>query len=83
VLLEPYGEIYPTSHDANQAMKVKLSEGSDVEVEEDPVPISENILVDAHGETYPTSSCESGPECKSEGSIRRGRGRGSCPDNIS
>jgi hypothetical protein len=36
----PYGETCPTSHDANQAVNVKVKEGSDVEVEDDPVPIT-------------------------------------------
>jgi hypothetical protein len=35
-----YGETHPTSHDTNQALNVKVKEGSDVEVEDDPVPIS-------------------------------------------
>jgi hypothetical protein len=40
VLVGPYGGTYPTSHDANQAMNVQVKEGSDVEEEDDPVPIS-------------------------------------------
>jgi hypothetical protein len=38
--VDPYSELYPESHDANQAMNVKVKEGSDVEEEDDPVPIS-------------------------------------------
>jgi hypothetical protein len=33
----PYGETYPASHDANQAMNIKVEEVSDAEEEEDPV----------------------------------------------
>ncbi|XP_033606296.1 uncharacterized protein LOC111861635 isoform X2 [Cryptotermes secundus] len=40
VLMDPYGERYPTSHDANQAMNVKAKAVSDAEEEEDPVPIT-------------------------------------------
>jgi hypothetical protein len=40
VLMGPYGEIFPTSHDVNQAMKVKAEAASDAEVEEDPVRIT-------------------------------------------
>jgi hypothetical protein len=36
----PYGHTHPTPHDAGQAMNIKVKEDSDVEVEEDPVPIS-------------------------------------------
>jgi hypothetical protein len=36
----PYSETYPASYDADQAMNMKVKEGSDVEVEDDPVPIS-------------------------------------------
>jgi hypothetical protein len=36
----PYGETYPASHDTNQAVNIKPEEMSDVEVEEDPVPIT-------------------------------------------
>jgi hypothetical protein len=36
----PYGETYSASHDADQPMNVNMKEGSDVEVEEDPVPIT-------------------------------------------
>jgi hypothetical protein len=35
-----YGETYPTSHDANQAMNIKAEEISDAEEEEDPVQIA-------------------------------------------
>jgi hypothetical protein len=38
--VDPYSEKYPASHDADQAMKMEVKEGSDVEVEDDPVPIS-------------------------------------------
>jgi hypothetical protein len=31
--------MYLTSHDADQAMNVKVKEGSDVDVEDDPVPV--------------------------------------------
>jgi hypothetical protein len=40
VLVGPCGETYPTSYDANQAVNIKVKEGSDVEAEEDPVPIT-------------------------------------------
>jgi hypothetical protein len=40
IVVDPYSAMYPASHDADQAMNVKLKEGSDVEVEDDPVPIS-------------------------------------------
>jgi hypothetical protein len=36
----PYGETYPTSHGANQAVKVKAEATSDAEEEDDPVPIT-------------------------------------------
>jgi hypothetical protein len=36
----PYSETYPASYDADQAMNIEVKEGSDVEVEDDPVPIS-------------------------------------------
>ncbi|XP_033607479.1 uncharacterized protein LOC111864806 [Cryptotermes secundus] len=39
-LVGPYGEAYPTTHDANQAMDVKAEAVSDAEEEEDPVPIT-------------------------------------------
>ena len=39
-LVGPYGETYPTPHDANQAMNVKAEAVSDAEEEEDPVPIT-------------------------------------------
>jgi hypothetical protein len=38
VLVGPYGETYPTSHDRNQALNVKAEAVSDAEEEEDPVP---------------------------------------------
>jgi hypothetical protein len=38
-VLGPYGEAYPSSHDANQAMNIK-AEVSDAEEEEEPVPIT-------------------------------------------
>jgi hypothetical protein len=40
VSVGPYGEIYPTSHDADQAVKVKAETTSDAEEEDDPVPIT-------------------------------------------
>jgi hypothetical protein len=36
----PYGETYPTSHDADQAMNIKAEEDSDSQEEEDFVPIT-------------------------------------------
>ncbi|XP_023720600.1 uncharacterized protein LOC111871611 [Cryptotermes secundus] len=68
LLVGPYGEIYPASHDANQAMNIKAEEVSDSEEKADPQQItiqeikaepehcrnSENVLVDTYGETYPT-----------------------------
>ncbi|XP_023707399.1 uncharacterized protein LOC111864405 isoform X2 [Cryptotermes secundus] len=67
VLVGPYGEIYPVSHDANQAMNIKAEEVSDSQEEVDPVQVtvqevkaepenctnSENALVGPFGETYP------------------------------
>jgi hypothetical protein len=38
VLVGPYGETYPGSHDANLAVNMKAEEVSDAEKEEDPVP---------------------------------------------
>jgi pimeloyl-CoA synthetase len=40
VLAGPYGETCPTSHDANQAMNIKMEEVIDAEEEEDPLPIT-------------------------------------------
>jgi hypothetical protein len=40
ILVDPYGEEYPASHDADHAMNVKVEEVSDAEEEEDPVPIT-------------------------------------------
>jgi hypothetical protein len=37
VLVGPYGETYPASHDANQALNVKAEAVSDAEEGEDPV----------------------------------------------
>jgi hypothetical protein len=39
-MLSPYGEMYPTSDDANQARDIKAEEVSNAEGEEDPVPIT-------------------------------------------
>jgi hypothetical protein len=39
-VLSPCGERYPASDDANQAMNIKAEVGSDVEEEEEPVPIT-------------------------------------------
>jgi hypothetical protein len=36
----PYGETYPPSHDAKQAMNIKVKEGSGAEEEDGPVPIT-------------------------------------------
>jgi hypothetical protein len=36
----PHGETYPAPHEADHSMNIKVKEGSDVEVEEDPVLIS-------------------------------------------
>ncbi|PNF24986.1 hypothetical protein B7P43_G08358 [Cryptotermes secundus] len=62
VLVGPCGEIYPASHDANQAMNIKAEEVSDAQEEVDPVQITvqedrtspENVLVGPYAETYPT-----------------------------
>ncbi|XP_033608918.1 uncharacterized protein LOC117282626, partial [Cryptotermes secundus] len=68
VLVGPYGETYPASHDASQAMNIKAEAVSDSQEEADPVRITfqemeaepenctnlENALVVPHGETYPT-----------------------------
>jgi hypothetical protein len=40
VLVGPYGEIYPASHDANQAMSIKAEVVSDAEEAADPVRIA-------------------------------------------
>jgi hypothetical protein len=40
ILVGPYGEIYPASHDANQAMNIKAEEDSDAEEEADPLQIA-------------------------------------------
>ena len=40
VLMGPYGEIYPASHDANQAMYIKAEEVSDSQEEADPLQIT-------------------------------------------
>ncbi|PNF17580.1 hypothetical protein B7P43_G14510 [Cryptotermes secundus] len=40
VLVCPYGEMYPTPHDANEVMNIKVKEGSDAEEGEDPAPIT-------------------------------------------
>ncbi|XP_023715199.1 zinc finger and SCAN domain-containing protein 12 [Cryptotermes secundus] len=64
VLVGPYGEMYPASHDADQAMNIKAEDISDVAEEEDPLPVtiqeikaepesysnSENVLVGPYGE---------------------------------
>jgi hypothetical protein len=36
----PYGEIYPASHDANQAVNIKAEEVSDADEEADPLHIA-------------------------------------------
>ncbi|XP_033609824.1 gastrula zinc finger protein XlCGF7.1-like, partial [Cryptotermes secundus] len=68
VLMGPYGEIYPASHDVNQSMNIKAEEVSDSQEEVDPLEItiqeikaepedctnSENILVAPYVEIYPT-----------------------------
>ncbi|XP_033608257.1 uncharacterized protein LOC117282490 isoform X2 [Cryptotermes secundus] len=68
VLVGPYGETYPASHDANQAMNIKAEEVSNSQETADPVQItiqeikaepedctnSENALVGPYGETCPT-----------------------------
>jgi CRISPR/Cas system CMR subunit Cmr6 (Cas7 group RAMP superfamily) len=38
--LQNFGEMFPTSHDADQAMNIKAEEVSDPEEEEDPMPIT-------------------------------------------
>jgi hypothetical protein len=40
VLVGPYGEIYPASHDANQTMNIKAEEVSDAQDEVDPLRIA-------------------------------------------
>jgi hypothetical protein len=39
-VLDPCGETKPTSHDASQAINIKVEELSDAEEEAGPVPIS-------------------------------------------
>ncbi|PNF20204.1 hypothetical protein B7P43_G16409 [Cryptotermes secundus] len=40
VLVDTYGETYPTPHNANQAMNVKAEAVSDAEEEEDPLAVT-------------------------------------------
>jgi hypothetical protein len=40
VLVGPYGEIYPASHDANQDVNIKAEEVSDTQEEANPVGIT-------------------------------------------
>jgi hypothetical protein len=40
VLVDPHDETYPASHDADQAMDIKVKGGSDVEVEDNLLPVS-------------------------------------------
>jgi hypothetical protein len=40
VLVGPYGEIYPASHDASQSMNIKTEEVSDAQEDADPVQIT-------------------------------------------
>jgi hypothetical protein len=40
ILVGPYGEIYPASHDANQAMGIKSEDVSDAEEEADPLQMT-------------------------------------------
>jgi hypothetical protein len=45
---------------------------------------SENILMGPYGEMYPAShDAKQAVNVKSDGSVRYGSGRGSCPNNIS
>ncbi|XP_023712240.1 uncharacterized protein LOC111867015 [Cryptotermes secundus] len=68
VLVGPYGETYPASHDASQAMNIKAEDVSDLQEEADPVRITfqeikaepencrnlENASVGPYGERCPT-----------------------------
>jgi hypothetical protein len=40
VSVGPYGELYPASHDASQAMNIKTVEVSDAQEDADPVQIT-------------------------------------------
>jgi hypothetical protein len=40
VLVGPYGETYPASHDANQAMNIKAEEVSDAQEDADSLQIT-------------------------------------------
>ena len=40
VVVGPYGEIYPASHDASQAMNIKAEKVSESQEEADPVGIT-------------------------------------------
>jgi hypothetical protein len=40
ILVGPYGEMYPASHDANQALNIKAEEASDAQEEADPLRIT-------------------------------------------
>jgi hypothetical protein len=44
VLAGPYGETYPACHDANQAMNIKAEEIIDAEEEEDPLPVTLQVI---------------------------------------
>ncbi|XP_033606250.1 uncharacterized protein LOC117282088, partial [Cryptotermes secundus] len=69
VLVGPYGETYPPSHDVNQAVNIKAEEVSDSQEEVDPLIItvqeikaepencthSKTVLVGPYGGTYPPS----------------------------
>jgi hypothetical protein len=37
ILVGPYGELYPASHDARKAMNIKTEEVSDAQEDADPV----------------------------------------------
>jgi hypothetical protein len=39
-VLGPFDEMYPTSDDADEAMNMKVEEGSDIDEEEDPLAIT-------------------------------------------
>jgi hypothetical protein len=52
VLVGRYGELYPGSHDASQAMNIKTEEVSDVQEDADPVQIAFQEI-----KTEPEVSC--------------------------
>jgi hypothetical protein len=55
ILVGPYGDTYPACYDADQAINIKYEDISDVEEEEDPMPITVQEKI----KTEPEVSCMS------------------------